>query len=333
MLSARVRRPRVAPVALAALVLGGCGGGPALDLRRSPDVRWLERYGPWSVEYTQKIGAVQSSRLPTRELADCTHSYDGNVGGAPARFRSVERVIRRGCREYERAARLEKQITPDRDPGPLLLPIQTALARGDDLFARAAYELERRLQVGRPLPVAEGPSDDSRVDPRLGAAAETIVHRQVEVRCWSEDDWRKLNDEEAALGGDPDAVYAGFVGADADRLHLAPHMCEPLAELAYDRAWEGRRGADRDHAYGVLALAHEANHLLAPAANEAEVECSAVQQVRALARALGIDGAYADALAQYAWEQIYPENDPEYRTPLCRDGGPLDLDRSSSRWP
>ena len=316
------------------LALAGCGGGSVEVAIEHPDaVAWLQRYGPWMADYRARVDAVENSLVDTSALRTCTDEYDANVGVAPQRFRPVERLVRAGCAAYERAASLHARITPRRDPAPLLLPIQTALARGDHAFGRAAYALELRLHSARELPVEAKKTDDSHIDPRLGAAAETIVHQPVEVRCWSERDWDRVNEEQAALGGDADIHYAGFVGTDASRIHLAPSVCAALARLVYDRAWTGRDEVEHDDAFAVLALAHEANHLLGPAASEAEVECSAIQQVRPLARALGIGAAYSDRAAETAWEEIYAQNEPRYRTRECRDGGRLDLNPRTSRWP
>jgi hypothetical protein len=71
----------------------------------------------------------------------------------------------------------------------------------------------------------------------------------------------------------------------------------------------------------------------APGLSEAEVECAALQEVRRTARALGATQAYANRLADFVWEQIYPKNSPEYFTRACRDGGPLDVNSESSVWP
>ena len=55
--------------------------------------------------------------------------------------------------------------------------------------------------------------------------------------------------------------------------------------------------------------------------------------MRELATILGTSPAYADELATAYWKDLYPRNPPEYRTPLCYDGGPLDLQPDRLSWP
>ena len=40
-----------------------------------------------------------------------------------------------------------------------------------------------------------------------------------------------------------------------------------------------------------------------------------------------------ETLATTYWKDLYPRNPPGYRTQLCHDGGPLDLNPESDRWP
>jgi len=54
--------------------------------------------------------------------------------------------------------------------------------------------------------------------------------------------------------------------------------------------------------------------------------------VRPLVRAAW-DAKYATKLALQAWELSYQRLPPEFRTPACRDGGPLDRNPHSSAWP
>ncbi|NUT55274.1 MAG: hypothetical protein HOQ03_04740 [Thermoleophilia bacterium] len=85
-------------------------------------------------------------------------------------------------------------------------------------------------------------------------------------------------------------------------------------------------------AEALVVLTPQAEHLKAPAASEADVECFAVQHVRPLVRAAW-DAAFANELALQVWELSYQRLPPELRTPACRDGGPLDRDPGSSAWP
>jgi hypothetical protein len=86
-------------------------------------------------------------------------------------------------------------------------------------------------------------------------------------------------------------------------------------------------------AEALVLLAHEAEHLRTPDAEEDVVECHALQRVRGLVSDAGFGREYQSELALLAWDIGYPEQLEDYRTELCFDGGPLDLDRRSSAWP
>ena len=86
-------------------------------------------------------------------------------------------------------------------------------------------------------------------------------------------------------------------------------------------------------AEGLMVLTHQAEHLKTPTASEAEVECHAVQHVRPLVRAAGWGAKYASELALQAWELSYQQLPPAFRTPACRNGGPLDRNPRSNAWP
>jgi hypothetical protein len=83
----------------------------------------------------------------------------------------------------------------------------------------------------------------------------------------------------------------------------------------------------------VTLLAHEATHLREDAPSEAQTECYAMQRVVEAAPKLGLSDAEARRLERTYWEEIYPEDPPEYFTTDCRNEGPLDLHPKDSRWP
>lgn len=76
-----------------------------------------------------------------------------------------------------------------------------------------------------------------------------------------------------------------------------------------------------------------AEHLRSPQASEAEVECFAVQRVRALVAGAGRNHRYQCEMVALAWEVGYLDRPEKYRTERCGDGGPLDLHPGSSIWP
>ena len=117
------------------------------------------------------------------------------------------------------------------------------------------------------------------------------------------------------------------------RIDLAPEVCERL------RRYERRvfpaplTLENLDLAEALVTLAHEAEHLRVPEASEADVECYALQRVRALVRRAERGRAYQAELAALATDLVYPYLPDEYRTGRCRDGGPLDLRPASRVWP
>ena len=62
---------------------------------------------------------------------------------------------------------------------------------------------------------------------------------------------------------------------------------------------------------------------------------AALYAMRALAESSGValKASYADELAARQWREAYPRETPEYTTPLCYDGGPLDANPETPRWP
>jgi hypothetical protein len=86
-------------------------------------------------------------------------------------------------------------------------------------------------------------------------------------------------------------------------------------------------------AYALVVLAHEAEHLRSPDADEAAVECVAIQRVRDLVRDAGRGAAYQELMAGLAWEVGYPDMPPEYRTARCHDGSELDVRPDTDVWP
>lgn len=223
--------------------------------------------------------------------------------------------------------------------------------RMDDLAARAAAactadgaEAERLKEdavrriagyelhwggAGR-LPTKGGKTSESRIEPKFSKATADLIEQEAEVRCWSADDWRSVAAAGSPYDDDVDGgaeELAGFV-ADDRRIHLAPDVCADLVELAYGDV----DGPDADVAFAVVALAHEARHA-AGELREDRTECWAVQNGERLAQLLGADEDLARDLAELYWEEIYPQQQPPYSSDECRDGGALDLEPESDRWP
>ena len=154
---------------------------------------------------------------------------------------------------------------------------------------------------------------------RFSAEASRLVGRPVEIRC----------DEEGEYVG---AVqHADGVATVGGRLaYLTPERCYDLYRLAFDG-----EVSDSRTARAIAVLAHEAWHLRGER-NEGRTECFALQSGVELGRRLGLSTDTARRLMrqQLAENDLRSGSTAEYRVPAgCRDGGELDLDADTSRFP
>jgi hypothetical protein len=170
---------------------------------------------------------------------------------------------------------------------------------------------------------------------RLASIASDIARRDVAVRCQGA--------VGAALdaGSDSGSVEFDADGRPSDATDLKHSVCQALAAFppaAGDSAFacldDGRPCplSVKRAVVAVHTLAHEAWHL-AGYRDEAVAECYALQSTTYVAERLGAPPALARGVTVNAAERLYPTLPPEYRTPLCRDGGPLDLRPAAPIWP
>jgi hypothetical protein len=154
---------------------------------------------------------------------------------------------------------------------------------------------------------------------RFSEEASRVVGRPVEIRC----------DEAGEFVGavqhaDGVAVVGGRVA------YLTPEICHDLYRVAFrDEVTFSRT------ARAIAVLAHEAWHLRGER-NEGVTECYALQSGVELGTRLGLDGDTARRMMrqQLAENQLRGRGAVEYLVPPeCRDGGELDLDPGSSRFP
>ena len=167
----------------------------------------------------------------------------------------------------------------------------------------------------------DGLEDDAkaRATARYSAEASRIVGRPVEIRC---DESRRI------VGAVQHSDGVAEVGGDL--AYLTPERCYDL----YRQAFEGG-GPFSQTARAVAVLAHEAWHLRGER-DEGRTECFALQSGVDLARRLGAsdDTARRMMRQQLAENALRANGDQEYLVPPeCRDGGELDLDPGSSRFP
>jgi hypothetical protein len=180
----------------------------------------------------------------------------------------------------------------------------------------------------RELPEQGGTTEKSRVEPRLSRLASKLVDERIEVRCWSQRDWRELIEDRDASSPHELAGIAGEGGP----VDLAPESCAPLVQALYTRTRPATGAAGVVVAYAVGILAHELEHVRGEM-DEETAECHGMQRLAAVARGLGFSAADARRLARLYWSEIYPDEERGYRTSECRNGGELDLRPRSSLWP
>ena len=216
-------------------------------------------------------------------------------------------------------------------PGELLQPLAAA-ARGACTATTPAGWRGSKAAVVRSLMEVH----DDLAPPRRRRDLDAIVSSGVGVRpdvyCWQPAGWASFFESYATVRGGEETSLKGIADSERNRIDLDPAVCESLGfYLRHVRptrlSYENFELAD-----ALTVLTHQAEHLKAPTASEAQIECYAVQHVRPLVRARW-DAEYAQMLASQEWQLSYQELPPNFRTPACRDGGPLDRSPGSNAWP
>ena len=342
MLPSSARR-QVALVA-AIVALAGCAGGERSPEAASGEIPWLERLSKWeraTDEAAEEAAEVYSAVLAgerrperlfeaLRPMRRCSRRLLDDVGEPPRRYAKGHELMLQACRRYERyAAEIERSFRGD--PGEALLSSEAAGQDADRLILLARRAIEKELTANRKVPRLGGDTGRSRVEPLFSTAASAVVGRDVEVVCWSREEWPKALAEWGAYIGTTD--LGAFAHYDGDRAYLGPEYCEGLVDLAYRNRRPTSGEAQEKIAEGVSTLAHESEHLAAPTAGEAETECYGMQDIRRVARLLGASPSYAAELAELYWEELYETLPDDYVSADCYDGGPWDRNDASSLWP
>jgi hypothetical protein len=258
------------------------------------EVEWLGTYKVWS----DGIDASLHMGL-AMSRTDCESTFDDDVGEPPqVRLRPVAAAARRGC--------------------AALTPVGWRDGKAD--VVRALID-----------------AHDDLLPPRRRRDVSEIVGSSVGVRpdvyCWQSAGWAPFSDQYAIVRGGEEASLKGIADSATNRIDLGPGVCAGLR-------WYLRRMRPTSLSYenfeiaeALMVVTHQAEHLKAPSASEAEVECYAVQHVRPLVRAAGWGAAYSTELARQAWELSYQHLPQAFRSSACRDGGPLDRNPRSRAWP
>jgi hypothetical protein len=251
------------------------------------------------------------------------------------RFAGTIRNLKRACMRFVQGAMLIERGVAEENP---------------ELFARAMGEwriASNLVQAGNrrlhrpertealPIPVVDGITRASRIEPRLTRIANANRDLYAPVRCWSATDWTRIEREEFGRR----ANLAGYASREFESINLAPRMCDALALIAYtkDRPTGMRQ---LEIAFAFVVLMHETSHLadsgqFASTIGQTEpaAECWGIQHVRPAAEALRAGKEYAAELARRYWVEVYPHTEAKYRSPECRNGGKLDARPTTDVWP
>lgn len=312
------------------------------------DLAWLGRLRRWETNLRRdgaKLEATSrgaergaSSRARVRrslvKLTRCEKNLLRQVRQPNAsRYRTGYELLSEGCRTLKGLSLKLIHALDTRTRAPVA-EMRRESRRSMRLFRRGSAALEASLRANRPLDISRGSLDESKIEPRLSAAASRfVVHKPagIEVRCWSKREWKFVRKEWGAYVDAGDLL--GFVHSLRPRTSIAPRICKQLARLVYrgERPTEGLPLFRASEA--VMVLAHESEHIRNIDGDEAATECHGLQRMRRLARLLGTSKSYADLLARTFWDELYRFNLPQYKSPACRDGGALDLHPDSDVWP
>jgi hypothetical protein len=314
------------------------GEGVEIDARWPTDaeLRWLDRYALWEPALHHSVYEVVAAiddRAPTaarhaaKRFGYCARRLPKSIGPTPStRLTAFAKQIRSTCAAVQRAVRIATGKGAY-GTGSRERRVDFELEQAARFFTAAHGMLP--LGARRALPVRGGRTEASRVEPHFSRAASEAGEVEVEVRCWSEADWKRLIGQSIRLGHGGKDVLAFVVGPGGSRIHLSPELCSALVLTVYG---EPRTDADQVRAgEALLALAHEAQHS-AGIANEAKATCYALQTVTELAYALKLRKPLIERLVERYWRHAN-ELPPEYRSRECRNGGRLDLNPGDDTWP
>ncbi len=217
-------------------------------------------------------------------------------------------------------------------PQKRLQPVATAARGGCAGLSPVAWR-NGKADVVRALVDAHDDLPPPRRRRDVSGIARSGVGVRADAYCWQPEGWASFAEQYAIIRGGEETSLRGIADTAKNRIDLDPAVCGSLG-------WYLRRTRPTALSYenfeiaeALMVLTHQAEHLKGPSASEAEVECYAVQHVRPLVRAAGWGAEYANELALQAWELSYQKLPPGFRTPACRDGGPLDRNPRSSAWP
>jgi hypothetical protein len=173
------------------------------------------------------------------------------------------------------------------------------------------------------------------LESRLGAVATQLAGRPVHVQCQS------VAGDLIDVTPEAGSVHFNADGSPGNVTKLKRDVCDALRRYphdvrtpAYGCVIAGTTCPARifDDVQAVSVLAHESWHLRGNT-SESLTECHSLQTTALAASLFGADTRAAQATADYVWVRIYPNMPDEYRTPVCGNGGPMDLRPTDPLWP
>lgn len=360
---------RYGVILAAALALAGCGtdaggdGGVAgvetvREAAAEPDawateaeLEWMRRLAGWSGRFAadgrriaefegdpdrfDRVVAGEDAALDEyRDMLEpvrlCGESFAREVGEAPTeRLRESARNFAQACRHFRRGIEMLLRALDAQDEGLAERAREEIGAAGKEAAIASGTLPPGEKQE---LAIEEGPSGGSRIDTRYSEAAGAVAGKEVEVRCWSPADWKRLMvEEEVFTAGRVDERVLGFASAGGKRISLAPPVCADLDALVYEERAPVEEEGKYALALALVTLAHEGVHA-SGVADEPTAECHGIQYARQAADRLGVDPDYAAELIGLYWDG-YGRLPPTYRSEECREGGALDLDAGRAEFP
>ena len=281
-----------------ALAAAGCIGGGSEEARdvgplTAAELAWVRDYSEWAID----VNADEYDHPAQSTVAACE--------------RHLERVGTPPTERLEPAAQRAVEVCP-------LLADRGMRRRALDAVEEADELILPFMRDEQELALTTGTTEESRADTRLSEAASDVVGDPVEVRCWSDRDWRRVVNEDNAWNdaNDSHVDLVGWSATDVDRIHLVLEACNSIVEAEADVAtWS--RSEKVDAADAIETLLHEIQHFVLPDASEAKVECSAIRALPAFAGRFGLTQDLADELTELYRSEVYPELDDEYTRGGC----------------
>ncbi len=256
------------------------------------EVEWLTTYESWS-------DGIEAGLAEGRTVfrAACEATFEDEVGSPPTeRLEPTAAAARRPCANVSPAGWRDAQADV----------VRTLMVVHGELPPRARRDL------------SEVVSSSVGVEP--------------DVFCWQPSSWASFFEHYAIVRGGEETSLDGIADTSRNRIDLGPGVCATLDDYLQGIRPLKLSSQNLELAQALVVLTHQAEHLKAPSASEAEVECYAIQHVRPLVRAAW-GSELAEEIALHGWEIAYPRLPQHFRTKACRDGGPLDRNPGSNVWP